>query len=1095
MQRRERVGLTLTNRLLLLSALIVVVTTLLVAATSAAGVYEMAKRLEVARQSAYRDILSAEIGGGLDGAFERLRVAAEQPALRGNDPGEYRQCLSNSAIEGAQYFEGMVLLDGDGTVLESWPPETLGGSTPEELGATETSVAVEPYIWVEPDGDSTAGVLWALATVDVPGGSPRLLMGRIRTEFVERALENVATLPGEPTTVLFDGDGHILYRSEGLPFAAAPTVQFVADAEQSSVGMVRLEGDVSLAGPYVSVASPEGLGWTVAVLESPSVVWRETSAALMPGVLGWLAALAAALIASLAVVSRVVQPLKHLETRARALASGAAFDPETAIEHGTAGEKDEVGRLVEALNSIGRRLNRMQDIAELLARASDRGLMLAGINSAISHMLGAVDAEVLLLGDDGRLDLVAAEGVLSGRQDVTVVMSEVPWIAEAIEEGRPAEAPAGRRDPYLHLHGTDASSALAAPLQAGQDTIGVAVVVRHGGKTFTEAEAETVRSFAAQASVALQNSRLFEDERRSRKEAESLRAIAERAAAPGDIEEVLYDVARMQAELVGFGVPHVILVDRSAYGLQASEDPVGDRSWLALWKAVSQDAAETAGPLYVQASQSTPGIADALRGRRAEGALLTPLHRASGFAGLMVLAALSRAGVPSEQKLVLAGTVGKQASLALENAYLYQQAKRRADNLETIFRISHAVGSSLQSRIVLNRVLDVVQKILAADAVMLMTYDSQRKQIAVPMARGILHRDMLEATFRPGEDVPGRVFETREPERYDRISSSDTRLLNSAAEQGLESLLAVPLLARGRSIGVLVVFAREPSAFTTDDLDLLRTFASQAALAIDTADMFSREHNVATILQESILPTRLPHIPGITASSVYLPAGTDAEIGGDYYDLFSMPDGRVVVSIGDVCGKGVAAATRTSMIRHALRGMAVSGLEPARMLQELNAMLLEAGDATSIVTLWLGCIDVQAGLLSYADGGHPPGLLLRPSDGRIERLATTGALLGAVPDIEWGQEEMPLEAGSLLLLYTDGVTEARSGGRFFGEGRVHRALRAGGSPSAVTQRLLGQVQRFAPGELRDDAAILAVGYRRDEAPVTDGVTSGRDSGK
>ena len=105
--------------------------------------------------------------------------------------------------------------------------------------------------------------------------------------------------------------------------------------------------------------------------------------------------------------------------------------------------------------------------------------------------------------------------------------------------------------------------------------------------------------------------------------------------------------------------------------------------------------------------------------------------------------------------------------------------------------------------------------------------------------------------------------------------------------------------------------------------------------------------------------------------------------------------GRVVVSIGDVCGKGVVAATKTSMIRYALRGMVVAGLEPARVLAELNAMLLEAGDATSIVTLWLGYIDTARGRLLYADGGHPPALLRRSSDARIERLATTGALLGA----------------------------------------------------------------------------------------------------
>jgi serine phosphatase RsbU (regulator of sigma subunit) len=374
---------------------------------------------------------------------------------------------------------------------------------------------------------------------------------------------------------------------------------------------------------------------------------------------------------------------------------------------------------------------------------------------------------------------------------------------------------------------------------------------------------------------------------------------------------------------------------------------------------------------------------------------------------------------------------------------------------------------------------------------MLMTYDSARKTISIPMARGILHRDMLEITFRPGEDVPGRVFETREPERYDRISEADTRLLNAASGQGLESLLAVPLLARGRSIGVLVVFAKEPGMFSSDEMDLLRTFAAQAALAIDTAELFSKEHHVASVLQASILPSGLPRVPGLDTGSVYQPAGTDADIGGDYYDLFVGPDGTVSISIGDVCGKGVVAATKTSMIKYAIRGMVAAGLAPSRILEELNRMLLESGDATSIVTLWLGRLDTSTGVLRYVDGGHPAGLLRHGDPVEIERLGTTGALLGAVADGVWEEREVRLSPGSTLLLYTDGVTEARDQARFFGEGRVHRALRPGGAASAVAQRLMSMVQRFSQGEMRDDAAILVVRYEPDPGrDVTDEAGSG-----
>lgn len=1072
MRRRMGARLTLTNRFLLLAAAIVVSTTVLLLATSAAGVYDMARRQESTRLAAYRDILREELRSHLGAMGDATAATARDPLLGGADTDEIHVALSRLALDNAQHLRGAAVLDASGTVIDAWPVDTMAGASTAVYEAVETSMTAPVFFWDEPAPGVPEGTMWALAPVSEEGDGSRVLLCRLRDGFLGHILTDLSDLPGRSTALVFDGEGRVVYAGEGALALDGASFEFIPDPDNPSSGELRVEGDAVWAGPYSEIGALGQLGWRVAVVDSSSAAWQETWAALTPGVLGWIAALAVALVTALAVVSRMTQPLKELELRAKALASGSAVEVETVVEH------DEVGRLIEAFNSVVRRLNRMNDISELLARASDRSLVLAGVTSAVAHMLDAADAEVLLLGQSGQLDLVAAEGVLADQEGITVRLADVPWIAEAIEAGQPVGVSPGTTDAYRALHGPSIGAALAAPLRAASETIGVTVVVRHNDEPFTDVEIDTVRTFAAQASVALQNSRLFEDERRSRREAEALRSVAERIASPGDIETVLADVAHMQAELVGSGIARVAVLDRKSYGLGESEEPEVDEAWIGLWKMVAGEGEGEgpADPVCVDITTAEPEAAALMRRLDVSMALITPLYRTTGLAGVMTLSSTAPCHVLSARRLALAGTVGRQASLALDNAFLYQQAKKRADDLETIFRISHAVSSSLQSRIVLNRVLDVVQKMLAADAVMLMTYDAQRKSISVPMARGILSRDMLEASFRPGEDVPGRVFETREPERYDRISTADTQLLNSAAGQGLESLLAVPLLARGRSIGVLVVFAREPAAFTTDELDLLRTFASQAALAIDTAEMFSREHNVATVLQESILPIRLPHIPGIEASSVYLPAGTDADIGGDYYDLFTAPDGRVVVSIGDVCGKGVSAATKTSMIRYALRGMVVAGLEPARVLEELNAMLLEAGDATSIVTLWLGYIDTAAGRLLYADGGHPPGLLRRSSDARIERLATTGALLGAVPGISWTQQEVLIEDGATLLLYTDGVTEARSGGRFFGEGRVRRALRAGGSPASVAQRLLAQVQRFASGELRDDAAILAVAY-------------------
>jgi sigma-B regulation protein RsbU (phosphoserine phosphatase) len=140
-------------------------------------------------------------------------------------------------------------------------------------------------------------------------------------------------------------------------------------------------------------------------------------------------------------------------------------------------------------------------------------------------------------------------------------------------------------------------------------------------------------------------------------------------------------------------------------------------------------------------------------------------------------------------------------------------------------------------------------------------------------------------------------------------------------------------------------------------------------------------------------------------------------------------------------------------------------------------MVAESGAPSDIVTLMVVTFDIEGGCLRYANGGHPPGLLYRTESQELLRLEPTGPLLGAVPHAEFLLGEHELAPCDLLLMYTDGVTEARRDGKFFGEGRVRRVVRYGGSPQATIDRLVAALRRFAPGSLRDDAAMLAIRIR------------------
>ena len=152
-------------------------------------------------------------------------------------------------------------------------------------------------------------------------------------------------------------------------------------------------------------------------------------------------------------------------------------------------------------------------------------------------------------------------------------------------------------------------------------------------------------------------------------------------------------------------------------------------------------------------------------------------------------------------------------------------------------------------------------------------------------------------------------------------------------------------------------------------------------------------------------------------------------------------------------------------------------------MDEVNAMVAAQESPSDIFSVWVGFLDPQAGRLVWANGGHPPCLLRRDDTGEILRLGTTGPILGATATMKFEEESIAVKPGDMALLYTDGVTEARSGNKFFGEGRVRRALKRGGGPRDVVERLLEALEGYAPGELRDDVAIVAVRLKGGKTPA------------
>ena len=300
--------------------------------------------------------------------------------------------------------------------------------------------------------------------------------------------------------------------------------------------------------------------------------------------------------------------------------------------------------------------------------------------------------------------------------------------------------------------------------------------------------------------------------------------------------------------------------------------------------------------------------------------------------------------------------------------------------------------------------------------------------------------------------------------------------------------LGEPCLGALIDLGVLVgerrclLLLRPDGAEPFDDIEL--EFLSD--LAADVRDIIrgvvAREEDkrISQALQTG-MRNELQRVEGITAQAVYSSATKAASVGGDFYDLIRLPDHRACVIMGDVSGKGVEAASVSAAVKTALGAYAWEGLAPARMVRSLNEFLLGFSRLETFATLFVGIIDLTEETIRYCSAGHPPALLMSPGADEISTLDVQSGVVGAFHDISYVDGVTRLERGDVLLLYTDGTTEARdASGAFFGdEGLRDMVMResAGEKPfDGFVERLLGALDAFTGHNLEDDVAMVAVRF-------------------
>jgi serine phosphatase RsbU (regulator of sigma subunit) len=463
-----------------------------------------------------------------------------------------------------------------------------------------------------------------------------------------------------------------------------------------------------------------------------------------------------------------------------------------------------------------------------------------------------------------------------------------------------------------------------------------------------------------------------------------------------------------------------------------------------------------------------------LRGEVAEPLLIQTVHRASGVRRWNLL--------KSAPLLDQAGEVEATITI-IEDVTDQNRAERHAAFLA---EVSEVLASSLDYEQTLRNVAALaVPEIVDWCGVDLLDEGGERKLVAVAHVDPERIRLAEELRrYEPERLDPDRglglVFRTGTSLLYERVEDEmlvaaaiDARHLELLRTIGFRSVAIVPMRLGRRVLGAMtLVTAESRRVLDRFDVELAEQVAARAAVAIENSRLYSERSMIAHTLQQSLLPERLPEIPGYELASLYIPAGRSSDVGGDFYDVWQAKQIWLIV-IGDVTGKGVQAATLTSLVRHTIRTASEFVSSPAALLALVDKTLKQQQDRSLCTAL---CIRLDGDQATIAAGGHPLPLYITASAAVIQAGAH-GPILGAFADASWRDSRLALEPDSTLVTYTDGVTDAvGEDGTRYGLERL-RALLARShnhSASEVIHALRAALDAFQTRAHADDTAALVL---------------------
>jgi serine phosphatase RsbU (regulator of sigma subunit) len=619
-----------------------------------------------------------------------------------------------------------------------------------------------------------------------------------------------------------------------------------------------------------------------------------------------------------------------------------------------------------------------------------------------------------------------------------------------------------------------------------------------------EPELERLSPFAARAALALRRSRRVALVALALKRSQTLVAVVSQAIAQLSLAHTLETAVERVAELTTSGHVAVYLREEGGLVSAASRGLAGPHIDLAeRLLDLALGPFRSRGFLFIEDMRGDPrlaGLEHVLEESEIRRALFIPLLVRDEVTG--ALAVFRERPLPyreGEEGLLIA--LSSQLAVAVQNARLHERTKelsailertldserRSARQLRGLYAISQSFAESLSLEAILEAVARTMVELLDADVAVIRMPDARNEMLVprathfadarssdvvgglvarpqpmtAPLARRLI-RSMQPVLLRPGVAAPDDAHHVLEP----------------FLRQGATAAV-VPLATPSEVLGTITLVSFDPGRpLEQEELDAALAVGAQAALAVDNARLYQQQKDFAETMQRSLLPRELPRVPGLDVGHVYQ-SSARVDVGGDLYDFVVLEDGRLAVAVGDVLGKGIGAAADMAMTKFSFRVLARGASEPASVLASANDVVCDEIEPGKFVTLVYALVDPDAREVACASAGHPPARVVHPS-GAVTTVGTPGLALGIEPDQEYPAERVRLEPGSTVVLFTDGVIEARRDGELYGEERLERLLasRRGLAAQELAEAILADCRAFGGGELGDDCAIVCLKLAR-----------------